>query len=136
MADLNHDGRLDLVAQDNFSLSPQITTYFGQPDGSFAPPQSYNSFAGTNSLYLSNPAVGDFNQDGNIDVIVPLYASTSDGSYFHWAQFYSGNPDGTLTPTADISASAGPSQSGRSPIWMEAESHPSWNSTIYLCSLM
>ena len=47
---------------------------------------------------------------------MPLYASTPDGSYFHWAQFYSGNPDGTLTPTADIF-----SIGGAQPIWQVAD---------------
>jgi hypothetical protein len=116
MVDLNHDGRLDLLVQGVSSLSPQVITYFGQPDGSFAQQRSYNSFAGTNSLYLSNPPAGDFNQDGNVDVIVPLYAQTPGGSNFHWAQFYSGNSDGSLTPTSDI-FSLGEVQ----PIWQVAD---------------
>jgi hypothetical protein len=116
MVDLNHDGRLDLLIPDNASPSPQVTTYFGQPDGSFALQQSYNSFAGVSSFLSTSSSVGDFNQDGNVDVIVPLYTSTPSGSYFHWAQFYSGNQDGSLTPTADIF-----SLGGVQPIWQIAD---------------
>ena len=100
--DLNHDGLLDILTQSWTTYTPQIVTYFGQPNGTFGDEKNYNSYAGGNALAPVGPLAGDFNHDGNIDVIVPQNEQLPDGSYLAWAQFYSGNADGTLSPTTDI----------------------------------
>ncbi len=104
LLDINHDGRPDVVAPDQNIFSPAITIYFGQSDGSFAGPQTYNSLATTTNAIgvIQVPIAGDFNLDGNADVLVPLNLQSPDGSYYWWAQFYTTNQAGTLIPTANI----------------------------------
>ncbi len=63
-ADINHDGKLDLVAAT--WNSPFITILLGNGDGTFAAQPSYN----TAQWHSAMVAVGDFNHDGNVDVAV------------------------------------------------------------------
>jgi hypothetical protein len=101
--DLNHDGLLDILAQDWTTLTPSITTYFGLANGNFGSPASYKSYSGSNGFsYDGGVLAGDFNHDGNIDVAAPQNEGNPDGPYNSWVQFYSGNPDGTLTATNDL----------------------------------
>jgi hypothetical protein len=60
-ADLNHDGRMDLVAVDIFGAG----VYLGNGDGTFKNPQKYP--AGGNAEF-DQGAVGDINGDGNPDI--------------------------------------------------------------------
>ena len=84
VADLNHDGNLDIVVT-NCGLTFQISVMLGNGDGTFQPAVNYP---------LPNcsdvPAVGDFNGDGNPDLAV----ADGDGSVL----VLLGNGDGTFQP--------------------------------------
>jgi FG-GAP-like repeat/Abnormal spindle-like microcephaly-assoc'd, ASPM-SPD-2-Hydin len=84
VADLNHDGKLDIVVT-NCGLTFQISVMLGNGDGTFQPAVNY---------LLPNcsdvPAVGDFNGDGNPDLAV----ANGNGS----VSVLLGNGDGTFQP--------------------------------------
>ena len=68
LADLNHDGRLDVISGENPQPSgtvfPRMMTFLQQPDGSFAAPSFFSaSNSGTRQL-----AALDLNGDGSIDL--------------------------------------------------------------------
>ena len=114
VVDLNHDGHPDILSSDNTYGAPSLTTYFGQPDGTFAQPLQYPPLAPGWQLNLVNPGVGDFNHDGNLDFPFTFYSGP--GPYQFSAQFYRGNSDGTFSPTQDV-FSSGESQ----PLWDAAD---------------
>jgi hypothetical protein len=74
-ADVNHDGKTDLICIQNTSSSftAQIQVLFGNGDGTFTPGPS-TSF--TMQVQPAVEGVGDFDGDGNVDVM----ASNADGS--------------------------------------------------------
>jgi FG-GAP-like repeat/Abnormal spindle-like microcephaly-assoc'd, ASPM-SPD-2-Hydin len=65
VADLNHDGKLDLVTLTD--RPPSVNVFLGNGDGTFSAPVSYPT-GGTDAETV---AVGDFNADGNLDLAVP-----------------------------------------------------------------
>ncbi|HVG90086.1 MAG TPA: VCBS repeat-containing protein, partial [Alphaproteobacteria bacterium] len=106
IADLNHDGRVDVVVR-NPAFFASLTTpvfkiYMGQPDGSFVLTNTYTPYSGQNLIngnggqaqFTSN-FVADFNGDGNLD-IASFQSDPITGGY---VQFMLGNGDGTFTPT-------------------------------------
>lgn len=117
MADLNHDGLLDIVEY----IQPLNTAgdllpygfniYLGQPDGSFQLAHSYQSYSGLfNSAFQFDngspqqrfaPMVADFNGDGNLDIAAFQFQATfpSTQSYL---QVLTGNGDGSFTPSFAI----------------------------------
>jgi hypothetical protein len=87
-ADLNGDGKVDLVVSNN---SSGLSVFLGNGDGSFGPELLLQA------LGISAPAVvADFNGDGKPD-IVTIGNSLSNGTI----RLYLGNGDGTFTATAD-----------------------------------
>ena len=109
LADLNHDGRPDLIelvqpiTTTSLTNRPAYKIYLGQPDGSFQESQTYSPFNGL-ILGLPYPILADFNGDGNLDILVPQHypvfnevtsGPTFDNGYF---QILFGNGDGTFTP--------------------------------------
>jgi FG-GAP-like repeat len=72
VADFNGDGKLDLVTA-NYSYS-SMSVYFGNGDGTFAPPVNYG---GDSSEYHYAVAVGDFNHDGKPDLATVNYYNNS-----------------------------------------------------------
>ncbi|MFO0880995.1 MAG: VCBS repeat-containing protein [Gemmataceae bacterium] len=88
--DLNSDGHLDLVVVRNSGVSASsVDVLLGSGDGSFAAPMTYSSATNAHSV-----KVGDFNNDGLLDVGVMNYDSAS---------VLLGNGDGTLQTHLDAS---------------------------------
>ena len=75
VADLNFDGKLDVVAvDDNFSLSRFVAKFFaGNGDGTFEPPLE------TELRYPGRPHLAHFDGDGSLD----LFIATLDQTYVH-----------------------------------------------------
>jgi hypothetical protein len=93
-ADLNGDGRIDIVAIDD-RRGPFI--YFNQPDGSFS--AGVPLVTGGPSPYAL--AVGDLNKDGKIDIIVgnveaPSAVYFNDGTGRHFTPVSFGDNKGTV----------------------------------------
>jgi len=93
LADLNGDGKLDLVVE-NYA-SNTVSVLIGDGDGSFAAKVDYATAAGPWSM-----AIGDVNDDGKIDVITGNYSASN-------ASVLLGNGDGTLKPRADYTSGIG-----------------------------
>ena len=90
VADLNHDGKLDLAVSNTYSNS--LSILLGNGDGTFAAAVSYA--AGTNPNAI---VAGDFNGDGNIDFAV---GNSSGGDL----SILLGNGDGTLRQAVGVPA--------------------------------
>jgi hypothetical protein len=88
-ADLNGDGKLDLIAAD---LGGGAFVLLGNGDGTFQPPVGYGS--GRSSVAV---ALGDFNADGKLDVAL----ANQDENTF---SILLGNGDGTLQNPMDFPA--------------------------------
>ncbi len=92
LRDVDVDGILDMLVLERQGLSSggKVWVLIGQGDGTFAAPQT---FAAGNDA--SGMAVSDFNQDGNLDVVV-TNRTTGDLSLLL------GNGDGTFQPEQRI----------------------------------
>ncbi len=97
MADLNADGRLDLVAvsanhyrEDNASVPGSISVLLQKSDGTFAATADYPT-----GLSPSSIALGDFDGDGKIDVAVTNASSDS-------LSIFRNQGDGTFGTKKDV----------------------------------
>jgi hypothetical protein len=91
IADFNKDGNLDVAVADRAIGTPgQVLIFLGNGDGTLRAPVVYGPFLDAFSI-----AVGDFNRDGKLDIVV---ADTSSGSLLL------GKGDGTFTIGAPIGA--------------------------------
>jgi hypothetical protein len=92
-ADFNGDGKLDLAISiaSSAGQADVIDVRLGKGDGTFGPAQPFQIGQGA---FTGNPAIGDFNQDGKLDMALPS------GSTIYVAL---GNGDGTFTLGASYS---------------------------------
>jgi subtilisin family serine protease len=121
LADLNHDGLLDIVqeveAESTLSTGPpEFAIYLGQPDGTFKLTNTYQPYSGDIGLGYTfgdgivtkgSPMVADFNGDGNPDIAVfQQVPGTNESTMLRqsYLQVLLGNGDGTFTPSFNTTA--------------------------------
>ncbi len=104
--DLNGDGVLDLVVPDygnSFGTNNQLRVFLGNGDGTFGPGQLYH----LSGNHPDAAAVGDFNGDGKLDVVVAV-AQSSTPANAGIVQVLLGNGDGTLQTAVSYPTANGP----------------------------
>jgi hypothetical protein len=99
--DFNGDGNPDLVianasSADNGAGGTTISVFLGNGDGTFQTPVSYIS--GSEPHFVT---VGDFNNDGKLDVIAANFAGTTISEFL-------GNGDGTFQPAVEYAVGTAP----------------------------
>lgn len=96
LADINGDGRPDIVGSLTSGPTAQLLVFLNQGGGVLSQPSVTTITTNTNLWpYAQSIAVGDFDGDGKADVIV----TTQNGGFFR----YHGNGDGTVTAAGTFS---------------------------------
>ena len=96
-ADLNGDGKLDIVAAQQCSSSSNcnagsVAVLLGNGDGTFQSSVAYNS----GGLYAFGVAVADLNGDGHSDLVVSNYCLSNSNCTYGTVDVLLGNGDGTF----------------------------------------
>jgi hypothetical protein len=104
VADLNHDGKLDIVAA-NFGVfgGNTVSVLLGNGDGTFKPQVQYTTSYGALSV-----TVADFNGDGKPDLAVDCACGNGYCGYPGEISILMGNGDGTFASHVDYAATAFP----------------------------
>jgi hypothetical protein len=101
LADFNGDGNLDylyVIGQSKQLTPVHLAINFGNGDGTFQPGTVFGAFGNNiGPAVPGNLVVGDFNQDGVLDVAMPWVG----GPYI---ELFLGNGDGTFTQERPIDA--------------------------------
>jgi hypothetical protein len=120
VADLNHDGRLDVVAAgSDFSVSPSrgtVTILLGNGNGTFQPPLATYDSGVTPGGWANSVAVADLNGDAKLDLAVANYPDSTtgvllgngDGSFQPVALYDSGAPFAWFDAVADVNGDSKP----------------------------
>jgi FG-GAP-like repeat len=88
--DFSHDGNTDLVVANYADSNNTVSVLLSNGDGTFQPQAAYTvTDANGNGIGPASVAVGDFNNDGNLDIVTADY---SDG----FVSVLLGNGDGTF----------------------------------------
>jgi hypothetical protein len=97
VGDFNNDGLLDLAVASGgeFNRSVSVTVFLGKGDGTF---QQMPVVSGGLSPEFLTLAVGDFNGDGNLDIVTANGESETNN-----VALLFGNGDGTFQPYSDLS---------------------------------
>ncbi len=98
-ADFNHDGKLDVAVVD---YSNHVSILLGNGDGTFQPPRKYAVGQGTSLIDIG---VGDFNDDGNIDIVATVSLIGDNGGS---VALLLGKGDGTFRRPKYINAGNSP----------------------------
>ena len=94
-ADFNNDGYLDvLYSGGEFYGSPITVIYKNNGNGTF----SIMQWLGFTQLTNSSVACADYNNDGNLDVLI----SGKDYNYLNHTELYKNNGDGTFTKQTNV----------------------------------
>jgi hypothetical protein len=98
--DVNNDGKLDLISTPNSNentgaSADQVNVQLGNGDGSFQPPIATAAFQGVFVV-----GYGDFNGDGNIDLIIESGSVSQQDPHFLAVML--GNGDGTFQAPKQI----------------------------------
>jgi hypothetical protein len=96
--DLNNDGKLDCVvagAQPGNTTGNFFTTFLGDGAGHITQQQTTNLGVGTLKGEIS---LGDFNEDGKLDMAFPVTGSQIQHEFSHIVLIYFGDGAGNLTP--------------------------------------
>jgi hypothetical protein len=100
VGDFNGDGKLDVVVA-NYA-GGDISVLLGNGDGTFKPAVTYSTGSGSLPLSL---AVGDFNHDGKLDVVVGKFSCYSPCGTI---SVFLGNGDGTFPPAVNYNGGGEP----------------------------
>lgn len=91
VADVNHDGKLDILTADAGSLT--VSVLLGNGDGTFQPAMLDSDIGALEGSPFSL-AIGDLNGDGNLDLVLPEEADNN-------VSVILGNGDGTFNPATN-----------------------------------
>jgi hypothetical protein len=104
--DFNGDGKLDLVIA-RLIANPQedggVAIMLGNGDGTFQPPVDYPLA----NFRISALTTGDFNGDGNLDVVAISYCQNCSGLAAKQVSVLLGNGDGTLRAPVQYATGSG-----------------------------
>ncbi len=103
LGDFNKDGKLDLVVGD-MDNGKRVAIFLGNGDGTFGAP----SFLDTpDRPTLTDFAIADFNQDGNLDIATMATDNYNDSNGTYDFGVFAGNGDGTFQPRTSINMGYG-----------------------------